>query len=127
MRLRCFLVASAFGLVACGGQDAHALANRACRTLDELTGVVPPGDKSPRLEDVTADAKAAAQKDDRFAALSSAVTEWATSVERQLELTRNGFKNMTASETAELEALNKITDGQFVPLSAQCKKAKAAQ
>jgi hypothetical protein len=92
--------------------------------LDEYTGVVPPGEDAPTLDDMTADARAAAKKDARYAPLASALTAWAATAMRQQVLTEHGFQNMTASETSELDALNKVADRQFDPLAAECAKTK---
>jgi hypothetical protein len=117
----------AVALTACGGLDAEALAKRACRTFDQYTGVIPPGDKDPELADMTTDADAAAEKDARYAALSAAVTAWSRTARRQQTLTRNGFKSMTASENAELDALNKVSQGQYDLVAVECRKARGGQ
>ena len=129
MRLPILLLVAALALSACGGQSASSLAKKACHSLDLNTGVaVPPGeDEPPGLDKMKSQATEAAKKDNRFQALASAMAAWTETTQRQEPLYKNGFSKMTASEKAELDALEKVREAQYTTVAAECRKARAGK
>lgn len=129
MRLPVLLLIGVVALSACGGQSGSSYATKACHSLDLNTGVAfPSGDKDPPgLDKMTSEAAQAAKKDIRFRALASAMTTWAARAKQEAELSKNGFSTMTASQKAELDALQRANEVQYAVVAAECKKARAGR